>query len=223
MLYFASLFVAILVIIAQIAGQRRATKIAAGDPHSLHSRPNYHGLKCALWTGLVGFSILIVASIASRQLIDAQLRSSLPSEAQEYANIKIDRLIRDAKAVGDGSIVSRPLDAKYEAARDELAAQYVALKSLREWGITIAAILASVSVFLLTYRSISKQSRARNSSEAHHPRCPLRLRRYCDPDYNRNPVFASRRNDQILQPCTIIQVPFRNALVTAFRRVRRRG
>ncbi len=165
MLILTAFIIAALVVVAQIAGQRRAATLAGDEPQSLHSRPIYHGLKSALWTGLVGFSILIVASVVSRQLIDTQLRASLPTDVQGYADIKKDRLISDAKAVGDGDIVSAPLDEGYKTARDALAQDYLGLKTLREWGISIGTVLASLAALFLTYRGIHRESRARNSSE----------------------------------------------------------
>lgn len=165
MLTLAALVVAGLVIVAQISGQKRATRIAGNTPQSLHSRPYYHGLNSALRTAIIGFSILIVASVASRHLINTQLHAAIPVSVQDYAEIKKDRLINDAKAVGDGDIVSTPLDDTYKTARDALAETYIGLKRLREWSIAAAATLGALAAFFLTYRGITRKSRARNKSE----------------------------------------------------------
>ncbi len=166
MLSITALLIVALIVVAQIAGQSRAYSLASGDLHSLHSRPSYHGLFSALMTGIVGFAVLLAAGIAANYYIDNQLHASIPETVSAYSDLKKDRLVEDAKALGDGRIVSAPLNDDYKVARDALAEDYKGLKSMRSWGVGGAALLAALLALALTYSQISLRSRARNRSEA---------------------------------------------------------
>ncbi|MEL7543576.1 MAG: phosphate ABC transporter permease subunit PstC [Pseudomonadota bacterium] len=165
MISLAALAIIILTLVAYASSRKQAEALGARSGSALHSRPAYHGLHAALVTGLVGLGILIVATIGTRVVLDSQLRGALPDVAQTYTVLKQDRLISDAKAKGDGSIVSRPLDDEYRVARDALAETYVGYKRTREWGVAGLSVLLCAIALLISYRRVTPQHRARNASE----------------------------------------------------------
>src|SRR5262245_2514585 len=60
-------------------GRSRAVALAAGDPRSLHSRPNYHGYLVALWTLGPSLAVLALYAMAGNGLADRLAMDSLPA------------------------------------------------------------------------------------------------------------------------------------------------
>lgn len=165
MLSITGALIVLLTIAAFTLGYRKAFQVADGTMASLHSRPFYHGLYSALWTGFVGFAVFIVAILAFNRYIDQQLYAALPDDARQYELIKQDRLIESAKALSQGGIVSRAIDERDGEIRQALADRFGELSTTRSIVVSLAALLAIAAAFVFTHSQISKTLRARNRSE----------------------------------------------------------
>ncbi len=137
----------------------RAKSIYSGAQVKVHSRPIYHGLNAAIWTGIPAFIFLILWLLGQDSIIDMLVLASVPgSEALEGARKSI--LISEIRQVASGNLFKEPTP--------EVVAAVEHMKSLRN--IANIAIIAVVASFMaigafFSMRVISPRYRARHSVE----------------------------------------------------------
>lgn len=160
MLYWAALIILGLTLLAFFLSRGRALSSVSGEVSQLHSRPVYHGAFTALWTGGVGFIVLLVGAVLSGWLIRQSLFSAIPAELADLSSIQRELLVGDAIALAEGRLASQS-----DAAREMLAAKFARLGTWRDYGVALLALAAAVASFLLCYRRVSADFRARNRTE----------------------------------------------------------
>jgi phosphate transport system permease protein len=161
MLWFTALLTLAVAAGVYVMGRRKAVSLAGGVPASLHSRPSYHGLYCALWTAIAGLGTLLVAALVSRSLVDAALLSIIDERAPDLREIERQLALRDAYAIARGGIAST--DDALRQALGEAASRYGTIRLVVTivLGLGAAALAAA-----LTFGRLAPDWRARNRAES---------------------------------------------------------
>ncbi len=144
-----------------VLGRRKAVALADGHFASLHSRPSYHGLYCALWTLIAGLGTLLVATLVSRALVDAALLSIIDERAPDLREIQRQLALRDAYAIARGGVASS--DDALRQALGEAASRY---GTIRLMAVILLTLVASALAAALTFGRLSRDWRARNRAES---------------------------------------------------------
>lgn len=160
MLSLAAVLVLAAAAAAYYAGQAKAVRLAGGVLSSLHSRPSYHGLYCALWTLLIGWGALLAAAVVSRSMIDGALMGMIEQALPDSRFIERQLILSDAFALARGGIASSTDALREEVA--EAAASWGFVRLVGVLGLTALAVAATV---WRTLSQISPAWRARNRSE----------------------------------------------------------
>ncbi len=160
MLSLAYFLVAIAGVAAFVLGQNRAVSVAGPQLSSLHSRPTYHGLFSALWTGLVGFGLLILLTVLWARWNDASLMSAIMAAQPDLSAIQAELVLSDAKAISQGNIASRD-----DLLRQQIAVLAGGFETTRLWGTFLIAVIGAAATAFLCLRQIHVEFRARNRSE----------------------------------------------------------
>jgi len=144
-----------------VLGRRR---LAQGV--TAHSRPGYHGAYVMLWTAIPAALVLFLHLGFAGRIEAALLRAEAPAAVQAMSNQERNVFYDDARAMAHGhqrseTLYAPPLDQALkdkaiEASRLQLAFSYGAL--------TLAVMLA-VGGFLISYRRLVPDFRARNRVE----------------------------------------------------------
>ncbi len=161
MLWLTALVTLALAAAVHVLGSRKAVALADGNFASLHSRPSYHGLYCALWTLIAGLGALLVAALVSRGLVDAALLSIIDERAPDMREIERQLALRDAYAIARGGVASS--DDALRQALGEAASRYGAIRLVVVIGLTLAAAALAAA---LTFVRLTRDWRARNRAES---------------------------------------------------------
>lgn len=137
----------------------RAGSVYAGAPVKVHSRPIYHGLNAAIWTGIPAFIFLMLWLLGENSIINQLVLASFPNvDALDSSAQAL--LISEIRQVAVGNIFTEP-SAEVRAAAEHLKSlQQVSAVAM----IAVAAALAAVGAFF-GLRVISARYRARPSVE----------------------------------------------------------
>lgn len=160
MLSLAYILVAVTVAAAFLFGRSRAITAAGPTLADLHSRPSYHGLFSALWTGLVGFGLLILLTVVWTRANDASLIASIFDQNPDLQMIEAELVLSDAKAIAAGNVASRD-----DTLRQDIAARAASQDTLRIWGTFVLSVGGAAAALYLCLRQITPQFRARNRAE----------------------------------------------------------
>lgn len=140
--------------------RQRSTAIAGGDMAILHSRPTYHGLYAFLLAVLGGIITLLVVSTLFGMYINSSLSGAIADAVPDAPRIERQLILSDAKSIASGGVASTQ-----DQLREDIAARYGSLESLRFWGTIILSLGIAALGGLMALRSISTEFRARNRSE----------------------------------------------------------
>jgi phosphate transport system permease protein len=141
-------------------GRSRAYAAAEGAPASLHSLPNYHGWFLAIWATGPALFVLVVYALFGDRLVDRLLLGALDPETLDLPRERLQIVIRDARALAAGGILSDPGPAVSRAARELTRFD----NSVRLAVAGIVAALAGIG-FAITRARIAAPFRARNHVE----------------------------------------------------------
>lgn len=150
---------ALAAIVVSLLAARRARAKRDLTTGKAHSRPVYHGLNAAIWTGVPAFIFLIVWLVAQNSVIDRLVVANFPgSETLEPARQSL--LISEIRQVASGTIFEEPTP-EILAAVEHLRF----LESLAVWAMVavVSALIAAGAFFGL--RAIENRFRARHSVE----------------------------------------------------------
>ena len=138
--------------------QARRKRDAAGRAKS-HSRPIYHGLNAAIWTGVPAFVFILIWLLFQNGIIDALVIASYPGSDQ-LSGPQQDLLVSEIRQVASGTIFREPTPEILAA-----VGHLKSLESLAMWAmVALVAGLVSIGAFL-GYRAIGYRFRARHSVE----------------------------------------------------------
>lgn len=145
--------------IAAFTGISRARTTRDLAQVKAHSRPIYHGLNAAVWTGVPAFVFLIVWLMGENSVINTLVMASYPG-VDALAGPEKDLLISEIRQVASGAIFKEPT-AEVLAAVEHLKS----LQALSAWAmVAVVAALATVGAYV-SFRAIGSRYRARHSVE----------------------------------------------------------
>ena len=146
-------------IAAAMAGLFRARKQRELATVKVHSRPIYHALNAAIWTGVPAFIFLILWSMSESSFQDMLVLSSFPG-ADQMTGPERNLLISEIRQVRAGNLFTEP--------SPEVLVGVEHLRSLEfifRWAmVAVAASLASIGAFF-GFRIIQHRYQARYSVE----------------------------------------------------------
>jgi phosphate transport system permease protein len=152
-------FMALAALVAAILGFARGRSKQLASSEKTHSRPIYHGLNAAIWTGVPAFVFLLLWLLFQTSVIDMLVLGSFPG-ADAMAGPEKDLLISEIRQVAAGNIFKEPTP--------EVTAAVAHLKSLQAlagWAmVAVTAALVAVGAFL-GLNVIQSRYRARHSVE----------------------------------------------------------
>lgn len=154
---FALMAVAAIVVYVLASARARSKRDAAGT--RAHSRPVYHGLNAAIWTGVPAFVFLLVWLLGQNAVIDMLVLGSYPG-ADAMTGAQRSLLISEIRQVAAGNIFRDP-SPETLAAVEHLRS----LQNLSQWAmVAVVAAIVTVGAFL-GLRVIEHRFRARHSVE----------------------------------------------------------
>lgn len=137
----------------------RAGRLEASGGTKVHSRPIYHGLNAAIWTGVPALIFLILWLIGERSIVNQIVLSSFPGSG-ELSPAQQNLLLSEIRQLAAGNIFRQPSPDVEAAVR-----HMQSLEQLAAWAmLAVAAALATVGAFL-GLRYVGQRSRARHSVE----------------------------------------------------------
>jgi phosphate transport system permease protein len=144
-----------------VLGRRRLV-----GPAGAHSRPNYHGAYVALWSAGPALVLLLLYIAFGGRVEGAILRAEAPPPVAAMSAQDQQVFFDDARAVARGAPRSETLyDPDTLAALDTEARQARALAEGFRIGAVVLAVVLAASGFLLAYRRLTPEFRARNRVE----------------------------------------------------------
>ncbi|MFN7024134.1 MAG: phosphate ABC transporter permease subunit PstC [Pseudorhizobium sp.] len=141
-----------------IIGSRRAIAQRATLGRA-HSRPIYHGLNVAIWTGVPAFVFLLLWLAAQNTVLSQLVIASYPgSDTLDAASQSL--LLSEIRQVASGSIFREPTP-EVRAAADHLRS----LQSLAQWAMVVVVAATAIIGAVFGFRAIGQRYRARHSVE----------------------------------------------------------
>ncbi|KAB2952226.1 MAG: phosphate ABC transporter permease subunit PstC [Rhizobiaceae bacterium] len=152
-------FLALAAMVMAFAGFSRGRSAAGKASEKAHSRPIYHGLNAAIWTGIPAFVFLLLWLLFQNSVIDALVMASYPG-ADALSAPERALLISEIRQVASGNIFREPTPEITAA-----VAHFQSLQSLASWAmVAVVAAIAAVGAFF-GLRTIGSRFRARHSVE----------------------------------------------------------
>ena len=152
-------FMALAALLAALFGSARSKANRSKATVKTHSRPIYHGLNAAIWTGVPAFVFLLLWLLGQNGVIDMLVLGSYPG-ADVLSGPERDLLISEIRQVASGAIFREPTP--------QILAGVEHLKSLQTiatWAtVAVVASLCTVGAFF-SIRAIDTRFRARHSVE----------------------------------------------------------
>lgn len=150
---------ALAALVMTFVGSARARATQNGAIEKTHSRPIYHGLNAAIWTGVPAFIFLLVWLVGQNSVINQLVIASFPGSDSLDATAQ-SLVLSEVRQVAAGNIFKEPTP--------EIQAAVAHLKSLQQLSsvaiITVVAAAMAIGAFL-GYRVIGNRFRARHSVE----------------------------------------------------------
>lgn len=140
-------------------GSARARATQNGAIEKTHSRPIYHGLNAAIWTGVPAFIFFLLWMVGQNSVINQLVIASFPGAENLDATAR-SLVLSEVRQVAAGNIFKEPTP--------EIQAAVAHLKSLQQIStiamVAVIAALMAIGAFL-GYRVIGNRFRARHSVE----------------------------------------------------------
>lgn len=152
-------FMAVAALFAAFLGVARGRSKRLATAEKTHSRPIYHGLNAAIWTGVPAFVFLLMWLLFQNSVIDVLVLGSYPG-ADAMTGPQKDLLISEIRQVAVGNIFKEPTP-EITAAVEHLKS----LQALAGWAmLAVTAALVAVGAFF-GLNAIQTRFRARHSVE----------------------------------------------------------
>ncbi len=150
---------ALTALVAGFVAARRARAASETGAEKLHSRPIYHAVNAAIWTGVPSFVFLILWLLGRNSIIDSLVLGSYPGSGELNSSQRAV-LVSQIKQLAAGNAFQEPTP-QLLAAVDHLRS----LQSLTGWA--VVAVVAALIVLgaFLGIRAVQTRFRARHSVE----------------------------------------------------------
>jgi len=146
--------------------QARRRLAATAQTRRIHSRPVHHGTYVTLWTLAPAALVLALVGAFGGKMESALLRADTPAIVRTLTPAQAEVFFDDAQALAHGGTPSQTAYAGElkEALTDKTAQAHNLEQTLQVGSIVLAAVLA-VGGFLLAFRRLAPDFRARNRVE----------------------------------------------------------
>ena len=152
-------FLVLAALVVALAGASRGRKNRLAATEKSHSRPIYHGLNAAIWTGVPAFVFLLLWLLFQNSVIDALVIGGYPGSAAMTGPEK-DLLISGIRQVAVGNIFREPTPEVTAA-----VAHLQSLEALAGWAmVAVTAAMAAAGAFF-GLAAIKTRYQARHSVE----------------------------------------------------------
>jgi len=152
-------FMAVAAAAAYFLAAAKARGLRSADPEKLHSRPVYHGLNAAIWTGVPAFIFLLVWLLARNSVVDLLLLANYPG-AGAMSGAERALIVSEVRQLAIGNQFRQPTPELLAAVE-----QLRSLQVLANWAmVAVVAALVTAGAFL-GLRVIRTRFRARHSFE----------------------------------------------------------
>ena len=156
-----SLLLAILALalFAAIVSSAKAKAIQAASAGKAHSRPIYHGLNAAIWTGVPAAVLILVWLFAQGAVIDSYVLSQMPV-AETVSQSERDLLMSEVRQLAAGNAFKEPTP--------DIRAGAAVLTSVRvavQWAMVAVAVAVAILGAFLGLKVVTPRFRARHSVE----------------------------------------------------------
>ena len=142
-------------------GRRRASAVAGGKVHLLHSRPNYYGYLTAIWCGVPAFILVGLWVAFESSLVTHLVVSALPTEIQNQSPDMLKLVVNDVRNLAMGNISSGGDKPEIMAA----AEHYKQLMSISNAALVVVVLSIAIIGMLAARHYINPEQRARNKVE----------------------------------------------------------
>lgn len=149
--------------IAFYLGKKRAFAVVKqkGGPKVLHSRPGYYGMLTALWCGVPAVLIYSAWLAFEPTLISDIILSHLPADIRVLPDDRLTLVMNDIKNLVNGNILSGEINPVIKSASEH----YAHLQFISHACLTVIALIISIAGFLVVWKIIRPELRARNHVE----------------------------------------------------------
>ncbi len=154
------LLVFVVAAIAYAMAHQRATALSSAAGQRLHSRPQYHGLRSALWVLIAGWGALIVLTVAGEALITRVLMARISDALPDEGPLQWNLVLSDARSLADGAVSSGT-----DALRERIASALSWMNATRLWVTTLATAGGAAAAAWWTYKAVTIDARARVQAE----------------------------------------------------------
>lgn len=150
---------AVAAILVYFLATGRARQRRGVEGQKAHSRPLYHGLNAAIWTGVPAFILLLLWLLGQNAIIDMVVVAGYAG-ADAMTDAERNLLISEIRQVASGNVFREPSEAIQAA-----AAHLQSLRGTAQWAmVAVVAALVTVGAFF-GLRVIEPRFRARHSVE----------------------------------------------------------
>lgn len=127
----------------------------------LHSRPGYYGMLTALWCGVPAVLIYSAWLAFEPTLISDIILSHLPADIRVLPDDRLTLVMNDIKNLVNGNILSGEINPVIKSASEH----YAHLQFISHACLTVIALIISITGFLVVWKIIRPELRARNHVE----------------------------------------------------------
>ncbi len=145
--------------LAYTLGLRRSLAIAGSGRRSMHSLPEHHGVRLALWFGLPALAAVAIWTAIERPLLHTLIRAELPESLRALSDRHHSLLITELARAGAGHI------GDFSPAVREAAARLANLEHTSSLGMTGCVLALGLAATAVASRRIRPELRARNQIE----------------------------------------------------------
>ncbi len=144
-------------LVAAYAGFAKASRLLPGRAGKIHSRPIYHGLNAAIWTGAPSFIFLLIWVFAEGSILDSLVLAGIPQASMlEPAQQAV--LMSEVRQVAAGNIFKAPSAEITAASAHLIALQDIAFWAMAAVSASIAAIGCFVGLKVIAVRYAARHS-----------------------------------------------------------------
>ena len=167
MIWFLIPVVAVLAVLAYVAGRRLAQARARSLPsgQSPHSRPQQHGYYALIWVAAPALALTIVAGAFSGTVAHNLVVADAPEAVQALEPMRRAAFFNDARLVGQGQRAFQTWSGELGEILPSEAARSARITSTLTWGGAAATLLAAILGGLFAWSQIRPRMRARNRVE----------------------------------------------------------
>ncbi|MBO6717371.1 MAG: phosphate ABC transporter permease subunit PstC [Rhizobiaceae bacterium] len=150
---------AICAIVVYVLATNRAGSVRDRAAEKTHSRPVYHGLNAAIWTGVPAFVFLLIWLLAQNSVLDLLILSNFPGAA-DMTEAQRSLVISEIRQVAAGNIFQDPSPEILAAVE-----HFRSLERTAAWAMVASVAALICAGAFLGLRVIRNRFRARHSFE----------------------------------------------------------